>query len=46
VHEQAPQDTNLANFMLALNRFNAQGTAPLTANDTPLANRLVYLVQQ
>jgi nucleosome binding factor SPN SPT16 subunit len=46
VHEKDPSDKNLANFMLALNRFNAQGTAPSIATETPLANRLAYLVQQ
>jgi hypothetical protein len=46
VHENDPKDADLARFMLALNRFNAQGTAPWTANETPLANRLAYLAQQ
>jgi hypothetical protein len=46
VHEKDPNDKNLAKFMLALNRFNAQGTSPSTATETPLANRLAYLVQQ
>ena len=46
VHEKDPKDADLARFMLALNRFNAQGTAPWTANETPLANRLAYLAQQ
>jgi hypothetical protein len=46
VHEKDPNDKNLAKFMLALNRFDAQGTTPLTATETPLANRLAYLEQQ
>jgi hypothetical protein len=46
VHEKDPHDKNLARFMLALNRFNAQGTTPWTVDETPLANRLAYLVQQ
>jgi Holliday junction resolvasome RuvABC endonuclease subunit len=46
VHGKDPNDKNLARFMLALNRFNGQGTAPFTTDETPLANRLVYLAQQ
>jgi Holliday junction resolvasome RuvABC endonuclease subunit len=45
VYEKDPHDKNLAKFMLALNRFNAQGTAPSTATETPLAHRLAYLGQ-
>jgi hypothetical protein len=46
VHAKDPTDKNLARFMLALDRFNAQGTAPFTTDETPLANRLAYLAQQ
>jgi Holliday junction resolvasome RuvABC endonuclease subunit len=46
VHAKDQNDENLARFMLALNRFNAQGTAPSTATETPLANRLAYLAHQ
>jgi hypothetical protein len=45
VHKQDPNDKNLARFMLALNRFNAQGTTPWIVDETPLANRLAYLEQ-
>jgi hypothetical protein len=46
VHEKNPKDADLARFMLALNRFNAQGTTPWIVDEKPLANRLAYLVQQ
>jgi Holliday junction resolvasome RuvABC endonuclease subunit len=46
VHEKDPKDADLAKFMLALDRFNAQGRTPWTTDETPLANRLAYLVQQ
>jgi len=46
VHEQDPRDADLARFMLALDRYNAQGKTPWTADETPLANRLAYLAQQ
>jgi hypothetical protein len=46
VHAKDPNNENLARFMLALNRFNAQGTTPWIADETPLANRLAYLAQQ
>jgi hypothetical protein len=45
VHKKDPNDKNLSRFMLALNRFNAQGTSPSEANQTPLAARLAYLEQ-